>query len=536
MRNANEKYTILYARLSQEDDREGESNSIHNQKIILETYAKNNGFRNLKFMGDDGFSGTNFDRPAWNEVVKLIESDMVATIMVKDMSRLGRDYLQTGQLLEIIFPSYDIRFIAVNDNIDSLKGLDDFIPFRNIIHDLYAKDTSKKVRTVKKSMAERGERIGGKAPYGYKKDPDNKLKIIPDEDAALIVKKIFRLCADGKGPRAIAKLLKQEKILNPTNDYFRKTGIAHLNLNTEEPYKWSNKTVGTILKDEVYLGHTIGLKSKVLSYKNPKKVEKSREEWVKVENTHEPIVDEMLWEVVQRVREQKRRPTVDATEPHIFSGMLFCSDCHKPLNVQRYNVVGGKNISFRCSTNRLDSEECTPHTIKESQINAIVLDDLKRVTHLARQNEERFAQYIGEKSTKETQQEITNNKKEIEKLKYRNAEISRLFKKLYEDNISGRLPNSTFDFLSNEYQTEQMDIADKLPRLSERGNALASEVGKVAGFIEKAKQYTEITELTSEIVRLFIDKIVVGGKAKKYDYSGEQKVDIYYRDIGLLND
>ena len=175
---ANDKHTILYARLSQEDDRDGESNSIHNQKIILETYAKNNGFRNLKFMSDDGYSGTNFDRPAWNEIVKLIESDKIGTIMVKDMSRLGRDYLQTGQLLEIIFPSYDIRFIAVNDNIDSQKGLDDFIPFRNIIHDLYAKDTSKKVRNVKKSMAERGERIGGKAPYGYKKDPPK--YIIPE--------------------------------------------------------------------------------------------------------------------------------------------------------------------------------------------------------------------------------------------------------------------------------------------------------------------------------------------------------------------
>ena len=302
-----EQYTILYGRLSQEDEREGESNSIQNQRMMLEKYAEDNGFTNLKFLYDDGYSGTNFNRPAWKAVMELMERDQVATLIVKDMSRLGRDYLLVGQYTEMIFPSWRPLHRRQQQR-GQPYGDNDFTPFVNLFNDFYAKDTSRKIRAVKKAQAERGERIGTRPPYGYKKSEDNPKQIVPDEQAAEVVQHIFRLCAEGRGPSQIAKQLKAEQVLTPTNCYYRQTGVALVNLDTERPYNWSKTKVASILEDVSYLGHTINMRYTTVSYKNKKQIERPESEWLKFENTHEPLISQELWDIVQDIRKHKKRP------------------------------------------------------------------------------------------------------------------------------------------------------------------------------------------------------------------------------------
>ncbi|WP_277669113.1 recombinase family protein, partial [Caproiciproducens galactitolivorans] len=339
MKQANLKYTILYGRLSQEDERDGESNSIQNQRLMLEKYAADNGFENILFLSDDGYSGTNFNRPAWKELMKLVENDEVATIIVKDMSRLGRDYLLVGQYTEMIFPSYGVRFIAVNNNVDSLYGDNDFTPFVNLFNDFYAKDTSRKIRAVVKSKAERGERVATRAPYGYKKDEsDPKRKIVPDEDAAPVVQKIFSLCAGGKGPSQIARQLKKEQVLTPGNYYYRKTGVLLTGVDTARPFDWSSRTVADILEDEVYLGHTINLRFTTVSYKNKKRIERPKSEQLRFENTHEPLVTQETWDIVQDIRKHKRR-RADMAEQNMFSGLVYCADCGGTMVLHRAHTM-----------------------------------------------------------------------------------------------------------------------------------------------------------------------------------------------------
>jgi|GEM_PF-3573399 len=296
---ANDKYTILYARLSQDDGSQGESNSINNQRLILEKYAKENGFENLKFMADDGYSGTNFNRPSFKELMLLVENGQVETIIVKDMSRFGREYLEVGRYTEIVFPNYDVRFIAIGDGIDSLYGNDDFTPFKNIINELYAKDCSRKIRAAKRAKAETGAWLGGKPPYGYMRDPENpKSHLVPDEESAEVVKLIFSLCVGGKGPNQIARELKKREILTPAHYYYRKEGKKNAKLNLEQPYKWHSENVIRILESEVYLGHTISLVNTTKSYKNKKRVVRPTDEQVRFENTHKALVDKETWDIL----------------------------------------------------------------------------------------------------------------------------------------------------------------------------------------------------------------------------------------------
>ena len=531
-----EQYTILYGRLSQEDEREGESNSIQNQRMMLEKYAEDNGFTNTKFLYDDGYSGTNFNRPAWNEVMQFAENGEVATIIVKDMSRLGRDYLQVGQYTELFFPSMGIRFIAVNDGVDSLYGDNDFAPFKNLFNDFYSKDTSRKIRSVKKAQAERGERIATRPPYGYRKSEDNPKQIVPDESAADVVRHIFRLCAEGRGPSQIAKQLKAEQVLTPTNYYYQQTGVALVNLDTERPYNWSSTTIANILGDVSYLGHTINMRYTTISYKNKKQIERPESEWLKFENTHEPLISQELWDIVQDIRKHKKRPPKQMDTPNLFSGLVFCADCGGTLVLHRAHTMKETQNNFMCSTyKKRGKEECSSHYIRETQLKAIILDDLKRVTHYARQKEKLFTEHITRKNSAETRQEIVRIQREMDTAKRRDSELTALFKRLYEDNVLRRIPNEHFRILSSEYTTEQAQLREKLPKLEERLEQLRNSLTNVAQFIDKAKRYSVITELTPEILRLFIGKIIVGEKSQKYSRTAEQEICIYYRDIGLMD-
>jgi len=356
-KQANQKYTILYARLSQEDDREGESNSIQNQRLMLEKYAVNNGFENILFLSDDGCSGTNFNRPAWKELMKMVENDEVATIIVKDMSRLGRDYLLVGQYTEMIFPSYGVRFIAVNNNVDSLYGDNDFTPFVNLFNDFYAKDASRKIRAVVKSKAERGERVATRAPYGYKKDENNpKSKIVPDEDAAPIVRRIFNLCVGGKGPTQIAKQLNKGQVFSPGYYYYSKTGVLLTNVDVTRPYAWNNTMVARILEDEVYIGHTISLQYTTVSYKNKKRINRPKSERLRLENTHEPLITKETWDIVQDIRKRKRR-RANMAEQDMFLGLVRCIDCGEKMILHRAHTMAAVKNNFMCSTYRKRGKE-----------------------------------------------------------------------------------------------------------------------------------------------------------------------------------
>ena len=538
-----DKYTILYGRLSQEDmlkksGAEDDSNSIQNQRLLLEKYAKEKGFPNTKFIYDDGYSGTNFRRPGWNEVMELVESDQVATIIVKDMSRLGREYLQVGQYTELIFPSYGIRFIAVNDGVDSLyESTNDFVPFRNLMNEFYAKDCSKKGRSAARVKAETGARVGSRPPYGYQKDPDDpKRRIIPDPDTAPIVQRIFALCASGSGPSQIAKLLTSEKVPTPSYAYYAKYGVEIGGANIEEPYNWSGPTVSAILENEAYLGNTVNLKYTTLSFKNKKKIERPQSEQFRFENTHVPLVDVETWKIVQEIRQHKRRRT-NMDEQDMFSGLVYCADCGSTMTLSRAHTMKECQYNFTCQNHRKNGKDvCSPHYIRESVLAAVVLDDVRRITHFARQNEVLFAKHIGMKRSKESQREIAALQKRIDAMTKRDAELTALFKRLYEDNVLGRIPDEQYRALSNEYLAEQNAIREELPKAQERQQVLRDSVSNVARFIDKAKKYETIDELTPEILRTFIKRIEVGEREKKYSRNAPQDITIYYRDVGAMDE
>lgn len=534
---ASQKYNILYGRLSQEDDRAGESNSIHNQKLLLEKYAAENGFDNTIFLADDGYSGTNFERPSWKKVIEMIEGDEVKTLIVKDLSRFGREYLQVGYYTEIYLPQKDVRFIAVNDAVDSLvESSNDFNPIRNWANELQAKDSSKKVRAVKRIQAERGERLGGRPPYGYRKKDSTTKDIVPDEDAAPIVKRIFELCASGKGPSQIARILTQEQVLTPSNYYYRKTGASHVGLDTTRPFSWSGSTVTGIMDNKTYLGHMPGLRATSLSYKNKKIVRKPESEQVLVENTHEPLIAQEQWDIVQDVRKHKKRTLKHMDEPNMFSGLVFCADCGKTLVLYRTQSMKKSQYCFKCYIyGKRGKDACSPHNIREADLIQIVLDDLRRVTHFARLKERQFAEYINQKNSAELRREMNALQKELDAHRRRNSELTALFKRLYEDNVLGRVTNEQFRILSSDYNSEQKTLETIIPEKEAQLETLKSSAANVDAFIDKAKRYTVIDELTPELLRLFIQRIEVGERAKKYSRSSAQSIRIFYRDIGVVD-
>lgn len=469
--------------------------------------------------------------------MEMIENGEVETLIVKDLSRLGREYLQVGQLTELYFPEKGVRFIAVNDSVDSLvESSNDFNPIRNWANELHAKDTSKKVRAIKKMQAERGERLGSKPPYGYRKKDAQSKEIIPDEATAPVVCRIFELCAAGKGPNQIARILTREQILNPTNQYYQATGAACNHLDTTRPYSWCGKTVANILENIAYLGHTLSMKHTTLSYKNKKQIRRPESEQILVKNTHAPLVSQELWEIVQEVRQHKRRPPKYMEEPNLFSGLVYCSDCGKYLVLCRTEKMREDQYYFRCSTyGKRGKDVCTPHQIREVDLKQIVLDDLRRVTHFARMKERQFAEYINQKNTLELRREINRVQKELDAMYRRNGELSVLFKRLYEDNVLGRVTNEQFRMLSADYNGEQKELELAIPTKEEQLERLKASVANVDAFIEKAKQYTAIDELTSQLLRLFIQRIEIGERSVRYSRSATQDIRIVYRDIGTMD-
>jgi len=467
----------------------------------------------------------------------MIERGEVETLIVKDLSRLGREYLQVGYYTEIYFPQKGVRFIAVNDSVDSLvESSNDFNPIRNWANELHAKETSKKVRSTKRMQAERGERSGGKVSYGYKqKDRDSK-EIVPDEETAPIVKRIFSLCASGKGPKQIARILELEQVLTPAHYYYRKYGKGHPGMDMDRPYGWSSNSVAHILDNIVYLGHHHALKSTTISYKNKTRVDIPEEDQVIVRDTHEPLITQELWDIVRDVRAHKRRPPKHMDEPNMFAGLAFCADCGKPMVLYRTEAIKRSQFHLKCYTyGHKGKNYCTPHQIRQNDLEQVVLDDLRRVTHFARMKERQFAAYINAKNSAELKKEINVLQREVDTMQRRSDELSALFKRLYEDNVLGRITNEQFRRLSADYNAEQKALEDAIPGKLERLEKLRASVANVDAFIEKAKRFRTIDELTPELLRLFIQRIEIGERRKKHSHSAPQDIRIIYRDIGMLD-
>ncbi len=528
--------TALYCRLSQEDENKGDSDSIVNQKAILTKYANDNGFENTQIFVDDGYSGVSFNRPAFQELLELMENGKVSTLITKDLSRLGRNYIEVGNYTEFIFPRWNVRYIAINDNYDSLYSEgNELAPFKNLFNEWFARDTSKKIRAVVKAKAERGERVSTNIPYGYKKNPIKNGPLLVNEETAPVVKRIFKLCASGKGPAQIAKALENDMILKPSMYRYSTEGITGVITDMKEPYAWCCETVKDILCNEVYLGHTINCKTTTVSYKDKRKIDRPPEEQYRFENTHEAIIDKDTWDIAQKVRESKRRKNVTG-EVSKYSGLLFCADCGNKMYFVQGRTIKKSLFSFVCSRNRkhMGEDICTPHTVREQALDNLVLEQIRDATYEARVHTDEFIRMIGTKSSAENRKELNAKTKELNKLKKRNDELNSLFKRLYEDNVLGKVTNEQFRMLSQAYNEEQKDISKRIPELQDEIDYLASTQTNTEKFVSLSKTYTNITELTPEIVRTFISKIVVHERTQKRAKNAEQQIDIYFNHIGNI--
>ena len=531
---SNLKKTALYCRLSQDDGLEGDSNSIQNQKNILQKFAEDHHFPNPCFYVDDGFSGGNFQRPAFQQMISDMENGEIGIIVTKDLSRLGRNQLHTGLYIEERFPMFGVRYIAINDNVDTDSSeSNDLMPFKNLFNEWFIRDTSRKIRAVLKAKAERGERLGTRAPYGYIKDPETK-KLAVDDEAAAIVRRIFAMCASGNGPSQIARILKKEQVLTPTMYAYTRYGMNHTCLDTAHPYNWSDSAIANLLENEIYLGNTVNMKYSTKSYKDKRRVEHSREECLVFKDTHPALITQEVWDIVRRVRKNRRRPT-KMEEQNKYSGLVFCADCGSNMVLHRARTMSASYNHFTCRTYKKDGESCTGHYIRECVLDEVVLEDLRRVTAMARERPEEFAAYIGSRQSAEIQREIRRQEKELAAMRKRKAELDAIFKKLHEDSVLSRITTEQFQMLSSSYTEEQNQIAAGIPQKEADIQRLRETVSGTDGFLDKAKRYMDITELTPELLRLFIEKIVVHEKEVKWSKHAPQTVEIYYNGIGFID-
>lgn len=525
-----DKITALYCRLSRDDELQGDSNSIVNQKNILSKYAKENGFKNIQYIVDDGYSGTNFNRPGWNDLIALVEDNKVGAIIVKDMSRLGRDYLKVGFYTEVMFVEKNIRFIAINNGIDSANQNDsDFTPFLNIINEWYAKDTSKKIRAVMKAKGESGKHLTTRPPFGYTKNPDDKTKWIVDDEAAQIVKKIFALCLEGYGTSQIARILKEEKILTPFS-YWNSKGQAFKC--SENPYNWSADTIAGIIEKKEYLGHTVNFKTYKQSYKSKKKCTNPEEKQLIFENTHEAIIDVDTWERVQELRKNKRRPTRTG-KSNMFSGIAYCADCGQKLYYCTSKYFESRQDHFVCSTSRKGKGECSTHFIRATILEQGVLAHLKYVIGTVASYENQFRKVLGAKQKSEVKKELSAKKKLLSKSESRIKELDVLFQRIYEDNVSGKITDERFETLSETYEKEQAELKQIIEKLSSEISKTEEQSDNVERFISKVHKYFDLQELTPSILNDMVKRVYVH-TPQTIDGKRTQEIDIVYDLVGIL--
>ena len=527
--------TALYCRLSRDDGTESESNSIGNQKKLLSQKAKEMGLTDTKYYVDDGYTGTNFNRPGFQQLIDDIEIGLVSAVMVKDLSRLGRDYVSVGNYTDSYFPEHNIRFIAVNDAIDSDEGESEIAPFKNILNEMYARDISKKIRSSHRLRGSMGEPLS-QPPYGYMKSPENKKKWIIDPEAATVVKSIFKMCLDGKGNETIARELQESEVLIPMA-YWRSKGLNRGGKKTQtNPYKWCKTTVQKILSQQEYCGDIINFKTYSKSFKNKTRYENSKENWAVFKNVNEPIIDRETFETVQKFisKTKRRAPKKENGERSIFNGLIYCGDCHSKM---RYHTsTSNKEIHyFTCSDNKVDYRGKCPgrHYVRADALEEVVKLELRRLVEMLEIDESYFAQLLLRKNDEEREKDKKFLESELQKAIARSNTVSQLYEKLYEDNVIGKVSDEWFVELSHKYEKERMDlkakIADTRHQIEELKNT-NSEYGK---FISAIRRFMQMDNLTSPLLRELIDHIDIF-ETEGTGKSRTQRIVIYYRFIGYI--
>ena len=517
-----QKITILYCRLSNEDSQEGESNSIQNQRELLTRYARDHGYTNLKVLIDDGYTGTNFQRPGVQEGFELVKQGLVGCWLVKDLSRFGRDYLTVGQYTDIIFPSYDVRFIAINDGVDSQRGDGEgFAAIRNLFNEWYPRDTSKKVRTSLLQRGTSGKHLG-KPPYGYRCDPNDKDKWILDEDAAPIVKRIFDLCIDGKGPEQISRILERDQVLTTKALYASRKGKPL----PKNPYGWSDQSIVGILERQEYTGCTCNFKTYSKSYKLKKRIPNEAENMFIVPDTQEAIVSQAQWDRVQELRKNKRRP-VKAERQGLFAGLVYCADCGSKLHFATCKGFEGKQDHYRCSKYKSGRGECSAHYIREDVLRELVLERIQAVNAYIRSDVEGFQEEWLHYRRADQERDIREDQKRVEQAKKRLATLDVVISRLYEDYALGEISKEKYKKMTADYEAEQERLKLEIETTEEWVAQRQAMGDDLDTFIALTKKYVDVTELTQTIVNEYIKKIIIhapdksGGKRR-------QKVEIFF--------
>lgn len=527
------RITALYCRLSRDDEFSGDSVSIQTQKTMLTQYAKEQGFSNCEFFVDDGYSGTNYNRPDFQRMLGLVEDGRVAVICVKDLSRLGRDYLQTGYYTEVIFPEHDTRFIAINDNVDTAKGDNEFAPFKNIINEWYAKDCSRKVRSAFRTKALNGEYTGGYPAYGYRKDPEDRHRLIPDEHAP-IVQRMFQMALEGATCFHIAKTLESEEIPTPRAYLMDAFGKYHANERVKHPYAWAKTTVHQILSNPIYLGKLVSQRYKTKSFKDKRIVPRPEDEWITVENTHEPLVDQETFDTVQR-RIQIKQPATWANSDNIFRGLLICGGCNTRMVFS--SRTGRKSRGHFCCNKhrRYGGKECSNHYITLEQVTELLLCDIRTHASLAAADKDRYIEYLMHLSEQEWNGERASYQKEAAGCQKRMADLEAILKKLYEDRVFGLISDERYLSMSADYEAETVRVKDRYYELQTLLDGFSKQSRDAQKFAKLVESYTDITEVTEELLHTLVDKIVVHEK-EVVDGKIIMRVDIYYRFIGKVGD
>jgi len=527
--------TALYCRLSRDDGAEGDSNSVANQKRLLTKYAKENGFGNHRFYVDDGYTGTNFNRPGFQQLLEDIELGYIAVIIVKDMSRLGRDYLQVGYYTDSYFPDHNIRFIAVNDCVDSEDGENELAPFRNVMNEMYARDVSRKVRSAHRIRGNCGEPLG-QPPYGYIKDPGNPKRWIIEPEAAAVVRDIFRMCLEGKGNDTIARILQEEKVPNCTA-YWQAHGIGRGGKKTQpDPCRWRYSVISKILHQQEYCGDVINFKTYSKSFKNKARLNNPRENWVVFKDVHEPIIDRDTFEQVQKRMENTKRR---APKPYnggksIFADLLYCGDCHSKL-WYHVNTINKEIHFFSCSNYAKEYRgDCpTRHYIRADAIEQVVMMELRNLARYLRYDENAFAEMLAKKANADILAERKQMESDLQKAISRNEQVALLYEKLYEDNASGKVTDEWFMQLSHKYEVERMELKEKIATLRRKLSETDSMQENREHFIAAVRSFMSMETLTAPLLRELIDHIDVyetEGKGK----NRTQRVCIYYRFVGYI--
>lgn len=525
----------LYCRLSVDDGNFGGSVSIETQKILLEQYCKDHKITDYKFYCDDGCSGTNFDRPSFKKMLSDIDEGKINLVIVKDLSRFGRNYVEAGMYVQR-FTDSNIRFIAADDNYDSLVNSDDLLfPIKNVVNEMYARDVSKKTKAAKKAKARDGQFIGSKAPFGYKIDPNDRHHLIVDEPAAQVVKSIFRLASEGVGYNKMAKIFREEKVLTP---------IAYFNLNNPDYFKsdywrkefdWHVTSIRAILNNEVYLGKLVYGKQRNKSMKSKEKVRNPKEDWIVVENCHEPIITQELWDTVHKILNAKHRPA-KAGEVQMFAGLLYCSDCGHCLTYsQKQRKDGSYHGAYSCWMYKTHGKEyCASHYITFDTIYELVLIDIQRNLFQYRKNTDKFKSILSRKYQSDSQKQAEQITLEYEQKQKRCEELDKIISRLYEDNVLGRIGDERYESMSQSYELEQVEIKKALPILKSKIDELKRQSDCADNFINVIKKYTIIDKLDAAILNELIDKIVVHHKEQAEDGRTFQQIEIYYRFVGKL--